>query len=284
MYIIHNISELRQVVTSYKLSGKVIAFVPTMGNLHQGHIQLVTMASSNADIVICSIFVNPLQFGEGEDFEQYPRTLEEDAEKLKSVACDIVFAPGLDELYPQSELMGRDQTQVTVPVLSDILDGASRPGHFTGVTTIVTKLFNMVQPDKAVFGEKDYQQLQIIRHLVRDLCFPVEIMAHPIVRENNGLAMSSRNRYLSDTQKKQSGLLYQTLQNIALNIQNGSRDYALLEKEAEHYLNTQGFVSDYIRICSADLSEATVNSQNLVILLAVYLGKTRLIDNLQLKL
>ncbi len=282
MYIIHSISELRQVVSGYKQSGKVIAFVPTMGNLHQGHIKLVEMASSEADIVICSIFVNPMQFAEGEDFEQYPRTLEDDAEKLRAVACDIVFAPAIDEMYPQSQLNGRDQSQVNVPAISDILDGASRPGHFTGVATIVTKLFNMVQPDKAIFGEKDYQQLIIIRHFVKDLCFPIEIIAHPIVRENNGLAMSSRNAYLTNKQKHQGSFLYQTLQNISTQIHNGIRDYSQLEKNAEHDLNTQGFVCDYVKIRAADLSKATAESQNLVVLLAAYLGKTRLIDNIQI--
>lgn len=284
MYIIHNISELRQVVAEYKQSGKVIALVPTMGNLHQGHIKLVAMAGTKADIVICSIFVNPLQFGEGEDFEQYPRTLELDAEKLKAVSCHIIFAPAVAEMYPQSQLNGRDQTQINVPIISDILDGASRPGHFSGVVTIVTKLFNMVQPDIAIFGEKDYQQLQIIRHFVRDLCFPVEIIAHPVVREINGLAMSSRNQYLSHTQKLQAGLLFQTLNGIAQKIQAGIRDYSQLEKNAQQYLNEQGFVSDYVKICSADLSDATEQSHHLVILLAAYLGKTRLIDNIQIEL
>ncbi|MCU7835819.1 MAG: pantoate--beta-alanine ligase [gamma proteobacterium symbiont of Taylorina sp.] len=284
MQIIHTISELRQIVSNYKQAGQVIGLVPTMGNLHQGHLQLVEMAHSKTDIVICSIFVNPMQFGEGEDFGQYPRTLDSDIDKLKQVACDIVYVPAVDEMYPESQLDGRDQTQVIVPGVSDVLDGVSRPGHFTGVATIVSKLFNMVQPDKAIFGEKDYQQLQIIRQFVRDLCFPVEIIAHPIVREASGLAMSSRNGYLSNVQKQQAAFLYRTLQILSDQIINGLRDYSMLEKQTELQINKQGFICDYVKICSSDLSPAGEKNHNLVILLAAYLGKTRLIDNIQITL
>lgn len=283
MQIIHSISELGQVIADYKKADKVIGFVPTMGNLHQGHLQLVKMALAEADIVICSIFVNPMQFGEGEDFDQYPRTLAADAEKLEKVSCDIIFAPAIDEMYPASKSNGCDQAQLIVPGISDILDGASRPGHFTGVATIVSKLFNMVQPDIAVFGEKDYQQLQVIRRFVKDLCFPVKIIAHPIVREENGLAMSSRNGYLSEQQKQQAAILYQTLNDIALQIKNGSRDYAVLEKNAEQFLNEKNFVTDYVTIRNKDLSTADKESEYLVILLAAYLGNTRLIDNIQIQ-
>jgi len=284
MQIIHTISELRQIVDSYKRANKIIGFVPTMGNLHQGHLQLVKRTRTATDVVICSIFVNPMQFGEGEDFDQYPRTLQADAEKLENATCDILFAPAVDEMYPDSILHGGDQAQVIVPGISNIIDGKSRPGHFTGVATIVTKLFNMVQPDKAVFGEKDYQQLLVIRRFVKELCFPVEIIAHPIVREKNGLAMSSRNGYLSASQKKQAAYLYQTLQNVAVQIQEGSRSYSSLEKKAQQSLNEQGFVCDYVTIRDADLSIAGKKSQHLVILLAAYLDKTRLIDNLQITL
>jgi len=282
MKIIHTISELRQIVANYKQACQSIGFVPTMGNLHQGHLQLVKMALAETDIVICSIFVNPMQFGEGEDFGAYPRTLDIDADKLKQVGCDIVFVPAVDEMYPETQLDGRDQTQVIVPGISEILDGASRPGHFTGVATIVSKLFNMVQPDKAVFGEKDYQQLQIIRQFVRDLCFPVEIISHPIVREANGLAMSSRNGYLSKDQKQQAAFLYQILQSLSDQIKKGLRNYSQLEKQAEQQLNEQGFVCDYVKICASDLSGAGPHRRHLVILLAAYLDKTRLIDNIQI--
>lgn len=284
MKIIHKISALRQEVADYKRAGKIIAFVPTMGNLHQGHLQLVKMAQSEADIVICSIFVNPLQFGEGEDFGQYPRTLEADAEKLKKAACDIVFAPSTDAMYPQSAADGRNQTQLIVPGISEILEGASRPGHFAGVATIVAKLFNIVQPDKAVFGEKDYQQLQVIKQLVKALCFPVEILSHAIVREASGLAMSSRNGFLSKEQKKQAADIYKILQSTEQQIAGGIRNYTLLQQNAAELLNQQGFVVDYIQIRAADLSAPTEQTKNLVILAAAYLGSTRLIDNWQISL
>ena len=288
MQLIHTISELRQVVTAHKQAGKIIGFVPTMGNLHQGHLQLLKLALSKSDIVICSIFVNPLQFAAGEDFQQYPRTLDTDAEKLQQAGCDIIFAPAVHEMYPQSEGDGRDQSQVIVPGLSDILEGASRPGHFSGVATVVAKLFNMVQPDKAVFGAKDYQQLQVIKRFVRELCFAVEILSHPIVRESSGLAMSSRNAYLSESQKQQAAALYKTLQNLAQQIQTGAssslKDYSLLEQQAIEQLNVRGFVTDYLTIRSSDLSLATEQDKNLVILVAAYLGKTRLLDNIRISL
>ncbi len=288
MQIIHTISELRDLVSAYKKKGKVIGFVPTMGNLHDGHLQLVKMALAQSDIVICSIFVNPLQFGEGEDFEQYPRTLDADADKLDKVGCHIIFSPAVDEMYPKSMGGGRDQTQVSVPGISDILEGASRPGHFTGVATIVAKLFNMVQPDKAVFGEKDYQQLQVIKRFVRELCFPVEIVSHPIVRESNGLAMSSRNGYLSTDQKQQASALYHTLENLKKKITNHSSKktpleyYAMIESNAIENLNSQGFVTDYLTIRKADLTMPTGQERNLVILVTAYLGNTRLLDNIKI--
>ena len=284
MQIIHTISELRQKINAQKLAGKVIAFVPTMGNLHQGHLKLVEKAQTEADVVVCSIFVNPLQFGEGEDFDKYPKTLEADAQKLSQLGCDIVFAPSVDEMYPESSGQGRDQSQVIVPGISDILEGTSRPGHFTGVATVVAKLFNMVQPDKAIFGEKDYQQLLVIKRFVKELCFPVEILSHPIVRENNGLAMSSRNGYLSNEQKQQASAIYQTLQSVAEQLQSGVTDYQQLEQQASDRLNQKGFRTDYIKIKGADLSEPVVQSHKLVILVAAYLEGTRLIDNLQVQL
>lgn len=281
MQIIHTISEIRQLVQTYKQAGKVIAFVPTMGNLHQGHIELVKMALSQADIVISSIFVNPLQFGEDEDFEQYPRTLDADAKKLQQVGCDIIFAPVVDEMYPKSEDGESIQSQVSVPGISDILEGASRPGHFIGVATVVAKLFNMVQPDKAVFGSKDYQQLQVIKRFVQDLCFPVEILSHPIVRESSGLAMSSRNAYLSTEQKKQAAEIFQTLQKIGAQIVQGEEEYHTIQQHAIEHLDRLGFKTDYIQIQDANLRRPMSSSKNLVILVAAYLGDTRLIDNLQ---
>ncbi len=282
MQIIHTISEIRRLVAAYKQEGKTIGFVPTMGNLHQGHLELVKMALSKSDIVICSIFVNPLQFGEGEDFEQYPRTLDKDAQKLKLAGCHIVFAPAVDEMYPHSKGSGCDQSQIIIPDISDILEGAARPGHFTGVATVVAKLFNMVQPDKAVFGIKDYQQLQVIKCFVQDLCFPVEILSHSIVRESNGLAMSSRNAFLSAEQKQQAAAIYQALKHIESQIHKGIRDYAALQQQAEKQLNIQGFRTDYISIRDVDLNMPETESKKLVILAAVYLGNTRLIDNLQI--
>lgn len=288
MQIIHTISELRQAVTAHKQAGKIIGFVPTMGNLHQGHLQLLKMALSKSDIVICSIFVNPLQFGAGEDFDQYPRTLDADVSKLQQAGCDIVFAPAVNEMYPESAGNRQDQSQVFVPGLSDILEGASRPGHFTGVATVVAKLFNMVQPDKAVFGAKDYQQLQVIKRFVRELCFPVEILSHPIVRENSGLAMSSRNAYLSEPQKQQAAALYKTLRDLEQQIQTGTssipKDYSLLEQQAIEQLDARGFVTEYLTIRSSDLSLAAEQDKELVILVTAYLGKTRLLDNIQISL
>ena len=280
MQIIHTQAELRAVIASFKQAGKVIAFVPTMGNLHQGHLQLVQAALAQADIVVCSIFVNPLQFGEGEDFEQYPRTLQADAEQLESTGCDLVFAPTVNDMYPN----GQDQSQLVVPQISDILEGAARPGHFSGVATVVAKLFNIVQPNKAVFGAKDYQQLQLIKQFVKDLCFPVEIIAHPIVRQSNGLALSSRNGFLTEAQKQQAGAIYQTLQNIAEQIKTGAVNFAQLEQQAAQQLNKQGFKTDYISIRRSDLGIATVMDKQLVILAAVYLAGIRLLDNISIKL
>ena len=287
MQVIHTIRQLREVVQAFKQAGKKIAFVPTMGNLHEGHLQLVSMAQTKAEIVVCSIFVNPLQFGEGEDFDKYPKTLKDDTRQLQQLGCDIVFAPSVEEMYPGSSVAGKagaTQSQIVVPGISDILEGASRPGHFTGVATVVGKLFNMVQPDLAVFGEKDYQQLLVIKRFVNELCFPVDILSHPIVREENGLAMSSRNGYLSTGQKQQASALYRTLQAMAQKLQSGSRDYQLLEQEAVEQLQQSGFKPDYIQIRNTDLSKPTLDSKQLVILAAAWLGNTRLIDNIQLSL
>jgi len=279
MQIIHTIAELRTAIGVIKQSGKRVAFVPTMGNLHEGHLQLVKQAKTQAESVVCSIFVNPLQFGENEDFELYPRTLPADADKLKLVECDIIFAPEVSQMYAR----GVEATQVVVPGISTILEGQSRPGHFTGVATVVTKLFNMVQPDMAVFGAKDYQQLQIIRQLVADLDLPIEIIAHPIVRESSGLALSSRNNYLTDAEKDKAAQIYQHINDLSVKIKAGKHDslnYKVLEQDTINSLNAKGFVCDYITVRAADLSLPEEHTTQLVILAAVYLGKTRLLDNL----
>jgi len=283
MQVIHTISEIRQRIASYKSIGKTIAFVPTMGNLHQGHLQLVKLALSQADIVVCSIFVNPLQFTEGEDFAHYPRTLDADIEQLNKLSCDIVFAPAVNEIYPDSSSNGQDQSQLAVPAISDILEGAARPGHFIGVATIVAKFFNIIQPDKAILGAKDYQQLQVIKQFVRDLCFPVEIVAHSIVRQSNGLALSSRNSFLSEIQRQQAGAIYQTLQDLARQIKAGACNYTQLEYDAMQSLDLQGFKTDYITIRNSHLSPATMADKKLVILIATYLANTRLLDNIQIE-
>jgi pantoate--beta-alanine ligase len=296
--MIHTVAELRQVISSYKQQGKIISLVPTMGNLHEGHLQLVDKAKvdntlvhntlacntlARNTIVIVSVFVNPLQFGENEDLGKYPRTLDLDAKKLQTRGCDILFVPAVEDIYPASQHHGRDQTQVTVPGISEIFEGSSRPGHFTGVATIVSKLFNLIQPDQAVFGEKDYQQLQLIRQMVKDLCFPVEIIAVATVREENGLAMSSRNGFLSKKQRNQAALINQTLKQLAEKLLAGEENFAALEETAFKNLDQQGFTPDYVSIRSRNLQPATVESKELVILVAARLGTTRLIDNIQLQ-
>ena len=266
-------------MADWRRSGEKIAFVPTMGNLHAGHLNLVQAARQQADRTVVSIFVNPMQFGQGEDFDAYPRTLDDDRTKLEAVGTDLIFAPEAGVVYPQGT---RQQTRVEVPEISDILCGASRPGHFVGVATIVCKLFNLVQPDFAIFGEKDYQQLMVIRHMVNDLAMPVEIIGKATVREADGLAMSSRNGYLSADERQQAPLLYRTLQEIALAIKNGSCDYNRLEGRAIEALETAGFRPDYLVIRDADnLQSPKEKSTRLVILAAVFLGTTRLIDNLE---
>lgn len=283
MKMLHTVVELRQIISTYKQQGKTISLVPTMGNLHEGHLQLVDRAKAGNNIVISSVFVNPLQFEQQQDLKKYPRTLEADAKKLKARGCDILFAPAVEEIYPASHHHGRDQTQVIVPAIGDILEGASRPGHFTGVATVVSKLFNLVQPDQAIFGEKDYQQLQIIRQMVKDLCFPVEIIAVATVREENALAMSSRNGFLSKEQRHQAGIIYQTLQHLSEKLQAGEEDLAALEEAGCQNLDQQGFTTDYVSIRASNLQPATTATKQLVILVAARLGTTRLIDNLQLQ-
>jgi pantoate--beta-alanine ligase len=279
MKVLTSVEELRATLAVWRKAGERIAFVPTMGNLHAGHLDLVREATRRSDRVVVSIFVNPMQFGEGEDYDAYPRTLEEDKASLIEVGVDLLFAPPVSTLYPSDLAL---QTRVEVPGISDVLCGASRAGHFVGVATVVCKLFNMVQPDLAVFGEKDYQQLLVIRRMVTDLAMPVEIVGMPTVRESDGLAMSSRNGYLSVTQRAAAPLLYRTLQTTAEAIRAGDEDYNRLEAQAQAALQDAGFRPDYYAIRRAgDLAIPGESEGELVILAAVYLGTTRLIDNLQ---
>lgn len=278
MQTVHAIAELRARVAAWKRAGERVAFVPTMGNLHRGHIYLVERARELAPRTVASIFVNPTQFGPNEDFAGYPRTLADDSRQLAAVGLDLLFAPGVAEMYPRPS---DEMTQVTVPELSGILCGASRPVHFRGVATVVGKLFNMVQPDMALFGEKDWQQLMVIRRLVADLDFPVEIVGVPTVRESDGLAMSSRNGYLTAEERAIAPTLYATLVASAERLRAGERDYARLANEAEMRLASVGFRPDYFAVRRADdLRPPATGDADLRILAAAWLGRARLIDNL----
>lgn len=279
MNIVKTVADLRAAVTRARGEGKRIGFVPTMGNLHAGHVALVKKAGQRADFVVASIFVNPLQFGPNEDLASYPRTLTADQDKLFDAGCHLLFAPGVEEMYPHGQAL---QTIVRVPGVSEGLCGGSRPGHFDGVSTVVSKLFNMVLPDLAVFGEKDFQQLAVIRTMVRDLNMPVQIIGEPIVRADDGLALSSRNGYLSPDERATAPVLYRTLQRLGDAIRQGERDYPALLAAGKQALETAGLRPDYLEIRHAtDLQPATPEHHELIILAAAYLGKTRLIDNLQ---
>lgn len=272
---------VRAQLASWRAQGERIALVPTMGNLHQGHLKLVEMAKKQAKRVVVSIFVNPLQFGQNEDFASYPRTFEEDSRRLAANSVDVLFAPVLEEMYPEGMAT---HTKVDVPGLSDILCGASRPGHFRGVATVVNKLFNIVQPDLAVFGEKDYQQLLIIRRMVKDLAIPIEIVGVPTVREPDGLAMSSRNGYLSAEDRRQAPQLYQALCAVRYQLGKGCDLDAAVEAGLV-WLRDAGLRPDYLTVRRArDLGPASAQDRELVILAAGWLGNTRLIDNLRVTL
>ncbi len=284
MKIINTVAELRATVAQWKVNDERVALVPTMGNLHAGHLQLVEQARQQAEHVVVSIFVNPMQFtnvgGGGKDFERYPRTFEADCEKLSAVAdrSDVVFGPSVEEVYPSGF---EAETRVEVPEISDILEGEFRPGHFTGVATVVAKLFNMAQPDVALFGEKDFQQLLVIQRFVADLCFPVEVIGIPTVREQNGLAMSSRNQYLSTTEREQAALLYQVLAQAKQQIATDEIDFPSIQQQAATQLNEAGFRPEYFELRRAqDLQIPTVQDAELVLLVAAWLGEARLIDNL----
>lgn len=277
--VYHSEQEIRNEVKEWKQAGQRLAFVPTMGSLHAGHMSLVERAKREADRVVLSIFVNPLQFGENEDFSVYPRSLEQDVSLSASHAVDVVFAPDESSFYPRPK---DKMTAVEVPGLSDILCGASRPGHFRGVTTVVNKLFNIVQPDVAIFGLKDFQQFIIIRRMVEDLSMPLELIGVETMREEDGLAISSRNRYLTASERQQAPQLYEILQQLRDELvqQTGTGTEAL-EQAGRQRLEDAGFKADNLAIrCAKTLERPTEETRSLVILAAAWLGKTRLIDNI----
>ena len=282
MQVFHHISSLREALAAERRAGKRIGFVPTMGNLHNAHLELVKIAQRNCDLVVTSIFVNPLQFGLNEDWDKYPRTLAADIAKLESVACDYLFCPDEKEIYPNGMA---EQTRVIVPTMTDVLCGASRPGHFEGVTTVVSKLFNIVQPDEAVFGIKDFQQLAVIRRMVEDLCIPVKITAGEIFREPDGLAMSSRNGFITAEERPKVAVLNRSLNGIKLQIEQGRRDFPQLVEEARAQIAAAGFRVDYISICnSRTLDMAAHDDREITILGAIYTSGARLIDNVSVVL
>lgn len=284
MQIFNNLADLRAWRKELTQQGKTLAFVPTMGNLHEGHITLVKEAHKYADVVITSIFVNPMQFGENEDLDAYPRTFEADCEKLAAENNHAVFYPAVKEMYPNGL---SEQSFVEVPDTEHtmIAEAAQRPGHFRGVSTVVTKLFNMVQPDVAVFGEKDYQQLRVIRTMVTDLNMPIEIIGVPTVREESGLAKSSRNGYLTATQKAQAPALNMALEQIKSALVNGNKDINLLIELGSELINEAGLKTDYVEVRHAHtLAPIDDSTTEIVILGAAYLGKARLIDNLYFSL
>lgn len=280
--IYHHIAALQDTLKPLR-SEQRIALVPTMGNLHDGHLELVKMAKQQADIVVVSIFVNPTQFGEGEDFDSYPRTLDEDVAKLATVGADYVFAPSIDEMYPVLP----PPTSVLAGAITTQLCGQSRPGHFDGVGIVVSKLFNIVQPNVAIFGQKDYQQLAIIKQLVHDLSYQIEIVGAPIVRAADGLALSSRNQYLSAAERQMAPILHQELQRLAQQLMAGNDQHELksLLAETRKRLTDAGFTIDYLELKTEQLDTVDnvkslkENNQKLMILVAAWLGRARLLDN-----
>ena len=257
---------------------KIIGFVPTMGNLHEGHLNLVREARKLCDVVVVSVFVNPIQFGPNEDFENYPRTLEQDSHLLADVGCDIVFAPSVEQIYGNKPRL----TNITVSEITNDLCGLQRPGHFDGVAVVVTKLFNMVQPNFAFFGQKDYQQLAVIRQFVRDLNIPLEVIGVPITRAEDGLALSSRNGYLSEEHRQIAPTIYQSLKAAEQELQNGVALAEVLES-IKQKLTQSGFIVDYVEARTPELHKLEAFDQDVVLFVAAKLGTTRLIDNLQVK-
>ncbi len=282
MQVFHQIQSLRQALAEDRAKGLRIGFVPTMGNLHAAHLALVEQAQQDCDKVVTSIFVNPLQFGLNEDWDKYPRTLVADTEKLESVSCDYLFCPDEKEIYPNGMA---EQTRVVVPSMTDVLCSASRPGHFEGVTTVVAKLFNIVQPDEAVFGAKDFQQLAVIRRMVEDLCLPIKICAGEIVREADGLALSSRNGFIATDERPKVSQLHQSLCWIRGEIEQGRKDFLGLAQEAAVQIETAGFKVDYVSVCNSHtLDLAAHDDAEITVLGAMYTRGARLIDNVSLVL
>jgi len=276
------ITSLRAQIKQLKSQGKTIGLVPTMGNLHAGHLKLVVDAKQQCDWVICSIFVNPMQFGPDEDLDAYPRSLEKDIAGLVETGCDCLFTPEVSEIYPQGL---QSQTVVSVPELGTSHCGSSRPGHFDGVTTVVSKLFNICQPDVALFGLKDYQQFLIIQKMVADLLFPIKLIGVDTERETDGLAISSRNNYLSREQRQIAPALYRTLRDTREQLANGDKNFRSLEASARTVLSEAGLKPDYFAICNASsLQPARTEDIELVVLAAAFLGKARLIDNIRVSL
>lgn len=277
MKIFHSVNALREDLTKDRLKGSRIGFVPTMGNLHDGHLALLEQARQTNDIVVCSIFVNALQFSLNEDWDKYPRTYQSDCEKLRDAGCDYLFHPDDIEMYPN----GLDtQSRVICPTMTDVLCGASRPGHFEGVTTVVSKLFNIVQPDEAIFGIKDYQQLAVIRRMVEDLCMPIQVTSAPIHRETDGLAMSSRNRYITDNERPKVIVLKNSLDWVAAQIASGNRHFSDLEALATEQIEQAGFKVDYVTCSnSKTLDLAADDDSEITILGAIFTESARLIDN-----
>ncbi|QHD48536.1 pantoate--beta-alanine ligase [Vreelandella aquamarina] len=280
MRTLRDISELRATLRDYRQKGQRIALVPTMGNLHAGHLALIATARQHADVVVSSLFVNPMQFGPGEDLDAYPRTFDADQRQLTDAGCDLLFAPTVSALYPN----GLDaQTRVHVPEVGDGLCGGSRPGHFDGVSTVVSMLFNLVQPDVACFGEKDYQQLAVIRKLVADLHMPIEIIGVPIMRADDGLALSSRNGYLSAQERATAPMLYKTLCELRDALVRGESAEQVLHR-GKTALYDAGFTPDYLELRDATLGPVTDTTHHAVLLAAAKLGPARLIDNLSVQL
>ena len=282
MKVFHTISGLRDDLNKDRRQGLRIGFVPTMGNLHDGHLALIKQARESNDVVVCSIFVNALQFGLNEDWDKYPRTYQGDCDKLRDAGCDYLFHPDDIEMYPN----GLDtQSRVICPTMTDVLCGASRPGHFEGVTTVVSKLFNIVQPDEAIFGIKDYQQLAVIRRMAEDLCMPIQISSAPIHREVDGLAMSSRNSYITVEERPLVTVLKDSLEWIAAEIKAGNRDFSALEETAKARIIEAGFRIDYITVCNSKTLDLAANDDvEITILGAMFTEAARLIDNLSITL
>ncbi|MDJ0750301.1 MAG: pantoate--beta-alanine ligase [Woeseiaceae bacterium] len=278
MQVVHTKEELAEQIAEWRRNGDHVALVPTMGNLHAGHISLVELAREHAERVVVTIFVNPTQFGEGEDFDTYPRTLERDKRRLKTTPADLIFAPDVETVYPFGV---EAATVVSVPGLTEEFCGAKRPGHFDGVTSVVARLFAIVQPDVAIFGQKDYQQQLVIRHMAADLSIPVQIITGEIVRADDGLALSSRNSYLSDEEREIAPQLHEALKFIGRELQNGKRNYEDLESSAIVRLNAAGFEAEYVSIRRAEnLEIPDRDCDELVVLAAARLGPARLIDNI----